>query len=74
MEKIINEEERMRVCKRIAELRKELGLSQAQLAAQCGIRQEHIARIESGRHSAGLDTLIQIATALGAKIDLIINE
>ena len=65
----ITNDERQRIGRRIAELRKERGLSQAQLAAQCGIQQAHIARIENGRYSVGFDTLQSIAQALGMQVD-----
>lgn len=61
--------ERLRIGQRIAELRKEQGMTQTQLAERCGLQQAHIARIEAGRYSVGLDTLAQIATALGMVID-----
>lgn len=63
--------ERQRIGRRIAELRKEQDMTQAQLAERCGIQQAHIARIETGRYSVGLDTLAQIATALGRSIDFV---
>jgi len=71
---IIKEEERLRIGRRIAEMRKEQGLTQTQLAEQCGLQQAHIARIETGKYSVGIDTLSQIADALNAKVDLIINQ
>ena len=57
--------------KRIAELRKERKLSQVDLALKAGLDKGHIARIELGRYSVGLDTLQKIADALDVKIDLI---
>lgn len=69
-----NNSERLRIGQRIAELRKEQGMTQTQLAERCGLQQAHIARIEAGRHSVGLDTLAQIADAMGMKIDFIIND
>ena len=71
---IIKEKERLRIGRRIAEIRKEQALTQAQVAERCGLQQAHIARIEAGRYSVGLDTLAQIAEALGRKIDFIIND
>ena len=65
------EQERLRIGQRIAELRKEQSLTQTQLAERCGLQQAHIARIETGRYSVGLDTLAQIATALGMAIDFV---
>lgn len=66
-----NDEERKRIGRRIAELRKEQNLTQTQLAERCGLQQAHIARVEAGRYSVGLDTLAQIANALGMVIDFV---
>jgi len=71
MEESKNNSERLRIGQRIAELRKEQNLTQTQLAERCGLQQAHIARIEAGRYSVGLDTLTQIATALGMAIDFV---
>ena len=68
---INKDDERLRIGRRIAEVRKEHGMTQAQLAEQCGLQQAHIARIENGKFSVGLDTLAQIADALGARIEII---
>ena len=57
--------------KRIAELRKERKLSQVDLAIKTGLDKGHIARIELGRYSVGLDTLQKIADALDVRIELI---
>jgi len=67
-------EERKRIGRRIAEIRKEQNLTQAQLAELCGVAQAHIARIETGRYSVGLDTLAQIAAAMGMSVDFIKNS
>ena len=63
------EEERKRIGQRIAAIRNEVGFTQRQLAERCGLQQCHIARIEAGKYSVGLDTLAAIAEALGRKID-----
>ena len=57
--------------KRIAELRKKRKLSQVDLALKTGLDKGHIARIELGRYSVGVDTLQKIADALNVKIELI---
>lgn len=59
------------VCKRIAQLRVEAGMSQARLAELTGMAQPHIARIEAGRYSVGIDILGKIAAALGKRVDLV---
>ena len=63
-------EERERIGKRIAELRKAKGLTQAQLAEKTGFAQSNIGRIETGRYSVGLDVLAKIAEVLGAKVEI----
>ena len=77
------EEQRKRIGQRIAAIRKEVmwedgkgirrfGMTQGELAEQCGLAQSHIARIEAGRYSVGFDTLQQIAEAMGRNIDIVI--
>ena len=66
-----NERERERIGKRIAELRKAKGLTQAQLAEKTGFSQSNIGRIETGRYSVGLDVLTKIADALWATVELV---
>ena len=65
------EDGRIQMGARIAELRKENGLTQSQLAFAAGLKQHHISRIEQGSYSVGLDTLQKIADALGKHVDLI---
>ena len=71
---IKNEQERQRIGMRIAEVRRQHGLTQRGLAALCGLADSHIARIEKGRYSVGFDTLQSIAQAMGYTIDLINNN
>lgn len=63
--------ERERIGKRIAELRAEKGISQAKLAEMSGVGYGHIARIELGRYSVGVDTLAKLADALDVSIELV---
>jgi DNA-binding XRE family transcriptional regulator len=49
---------------RVAERRRELRLSQAELAALVGTTQSAIARLEAGGRPPRIDTLLRIATAL----------
>lgn len=63
--------DRERIGKRIAELRKEAGLTQVQLAEKSGVGFSHIARIEMGRYSVGVDTLEKIGDALGVRLDFV---
>lgn len=64
-------ETRERIGQRIAQLRKEHGMTQAQLAERTGIQRAHITRIEAGRYSVGIDLLDKIAVALGMEVDFV---
>lgn len=48
----------------VAERRRDLGLSQAELAEICGTTQSAIARLESGGRPPRIDTLLRLAHAL----------
>ena len=61
--------ERERIGKRIADIRKETGISQAKLAEMSGLDQGHIARIELGKYNVGIDTLSKIAEVFHKKVD-----
>lgn len=61
--------ERERIGKRIAEIRAQIGISQAKLAKLSGVGYSHIARIEMGHYSVGIDTLVKIGDALGVELD-----
>ena len=55
----------------IINLRKERGLSQAQLAEKCDLKQAAIARIELGKNSPQVSTLLKILIPLGYKLTII---
>jgi transcriptional regulator with XRE-family HTH domain len=63
--------DRIRIGRRIEDLRKQAGLSQRDLAARCGIAQSTIYRIEAGKFAVRLDLLESIANVLGKKVDLV---
>ncbi len=48
----------------ILHYRKELGMTQMQLAEKCDISRNHMQRIETAASSCTLDTLMDIANAL----------
>jgi predicted transcriptional regulator len=48
--------------------RSELGISQRDLAAICGMPQSSVARIESFKTTPNLDTLLRILRPLGLKL------
>lgn len=51
--------------------RNSLGISQRDLAQLCGIPQSSIARIESGKTTPKLDTLLKIMHPLGLRLKLV---
>ena len=52
----------------VIQQRKELGITQRDLAIVCGIPQSSVARIESFKTTPNLDTLIKIMPPLGLKL------
>ena len=63
--------ERERIGRRIAELRHAADISQEKLAELSGVGSSHIARIEMGRYSVGIDTLAKIAQVFKMQLDFI---
>jgi len=63
--------ENERIGKRIAEIRKEKGISQVRLAKETGMHQSVISRIESGKHAISINVLNRIARVLGVHIELV---
>lgn len=63
--------ERKRIGLRVKELREAAELSQKELAEKCDLKQQHIARVELGKYSTGIDILSKIAAALGVKLDFV---
>jgi DNA-binding XRE family transcriptional regulator len=59
---------------RIAERREELGLTQGQVAKRAGVGQTEICRIERGKANPTRATLEKIATALEARLDLVVVQ
>jgi DNA-binding XRE family transcriptional regulator len=55
---------------RLAEVRRQLGVTQAQLAEATGLSQARISQIENGAAS-GLDTLRAYITGLGGHVDVV---
>lgn len=79
---IKNEQERVRIGQRIADLRKTIewtdgqgirrvGMTQEDLAVRCGLLRNNLSRIETGRYNVGFDTLQAIAETLGMTVDFI---
>jgi transcriptional regulator with XRE-family HTH domain len=51
-------------------IRTDAAATQAQVAREAGIDRSHVARIEAGSTSASLETLVAVATALGADLSV----
>lgn len=59
------------IAMQLVELREQHGLTQAELAARCGVNQADISRIERGATSPTTKTLQRIAEALDADVRLV---
>ncbi len=57
-----------RIAEQVADRRRELGLSQQELAELTGTTQSAIARLESGGRPPRIDTLLRIANALDTEL------
>ena len=55
----------------MVEIREGKGLTQAQLADECGIKQPTIARMEKSVHSPQLDSLLRILMPLGYTLQIV---
>ena len=60
-----------RLVESIVDRRKELGLTQEEVALRAGIRQSAVARLEGGGAIPRLDTLAKIAIGLGLDLQFI---
>jgi ribosome-binding protein aMBF1 (putative translation factor) len=56
------------IAEQVTDRRRELGLSQAELAEVCGTTQSAIARLESGGRPPRIDTLLKLAQALDCEL------
>lgn len=61
-------EELKRIGAELAELRRQRGLTLRALAAQCGIANESISRIEKGHYNPSVAVLSKVLHALGARL------
>ena len=64
-------EELTNIVSAMIDKRTTLGITQRELAQLCGLPQSSIARIESGRTTPKLDTLLKIIHPLGLKLKLV---
>ncbi|MBA3383003.1 MAG: helix-turn-helix transcriptional regulator [Actinobacteria bacterium] len=58
------------IAEQVAGRRRELGLSQSQLAELTGTTQSAIARLESGGRPPRIDTLLRITSALDCELEV----
>lgn len=63
-----NEEYKLRLAKRIQQLRKEKGMTQEELAEVLGTNHTFIARMEKGHQDSRITSLLGIARALNVSI------
>ena len=68
------DEERIRIGKRIKEIRTEKGYDAKTLASLTGIDAANLCRIEAGKYSVGFDTLTKIAKVCGKKLDFVYTD
>ena len=61
---------RYRIARMMSQRRRELHISQRELAQKCGLKQPQIARIEQGEN-VSLDMLEKIATSLDLEFELV---
>lgn len=62
-----------RIGRQVQQLRKQRHLSQADLAEATGMSVAYISHIETGIKKASLESVVKIATALGATVDQILS-
>ena len=52
-------------------IREEQGLSQAELARKCNVKQPTIARMEKNAHSPQIDSLLRVLAPLGYTLQIV---
>ena len=65
--------QRFRLARRFVEARRKRGWTQRKLADKTGLSQSDVSNLESGRANPTFKTLQAIASALGGKIDLLLD-
>ena len=64
-------EDRIRIGKRIKEIRKVKQIDAKSLSILTGIDAANLCRIEQGKQSVGIDVLSKIANAMGYRVDFV---
>jgi len=65
--------ERFRLARHFADARRKRGLTQKRLSAKTGIYQSEISSLENGQANCTFRTLQVLASALGGRIDLVVD-
>lgn len=65
------QENRLRIGRKVATIRKEKGLSIRELAEQCGVSYQNITKIENGKYNVSIDILWKLCEVLNCKLDII---
>ena len=65
---IDKEQEQQRLGQLVADIRKQHGMTQQDLADRTGLQRNHLSRIEQGRYNVGAVTLAIIGEALGKRL------
>lgn len=59
--------------RRIAKRRKQLGLTQAQVAELSDLTQQFFASVETGKKNMRADSIVKVSTALGVSTDFLLT-
>ena len=68
-EKVIEMEKEL--IRSMVAIREEQGMSQAELAKKCNVKQPTIARMEKNTHSPQIDSLLRVLAPLGYTIQIV---
>lgn len=72
--KKIHKQAKTRLGKNVRRCRHAAGLSQEEVGLRIGLGQGYISHIESGQHNPTLETIAELASALGTSIDNLFCE
>jgi len=60
-----------KLVKKLAEARIQQNMTQKELAEKAGVRQSHLSRFESGKHTPSWDFVHRVAYSLGKTVDVV---
>lgn len=63
-----------RLARNLCAVRKMRGMTQQDLASKTGIQRSNVCRMEKGKHSPRIDTLVRIAKALGVSVQNLVGS